>query len=113
MGVFARLLRRSKATEEARTAEAQVAGDETAAAPGSEEASGARADGTAARPGAAREAAEVAGTATTKESGEGSQTGEPAAKETGAVAGDGSVEIPRQQSSDAAADSGAGDGART
>lgn len=91
MGVFARLLRRSKATEEASTAAAQ--------------------DGT---PTAQSEAVTVE-PAETKESAE---ANEPAEAERTTGEADGgtsgeSVEIPQQQSAEEAADSEAGEGART
>ncbi|MCL8012962.1 hypothetical protein [Streptomyces sp. AS02] len=92
MGVFARLLRRSKATEEASTAEVQ------ADTPTAES--------------AAEEAAEAKGSTETKAE----DAAQPAAADsTEADGGDGDdgVEIPKQQSSDEAADSEAGEGART
>ncbi|MFF7309457.1 hypothetical protein [Streptomyces sp. NPDC008137] len=86
MGVFARLLRRSKATPEAPAAEAQSdtakAGSEAEEAAESPEAKGA--DG-------ATETAEASA-----EAGEGE-----------------GVDIPKQQSTDKAADNEAGEGART
>ncbi|MEU1481178.1 hypothetical protein [Streptomyces sp. NPDC005760] len=87
MGVFARLLRRSKATEEASTAETQ------ADVPTAES--------------AAEEAAE-AKEPTDAEGADGSTATE--AVEDAAAEG---VEIPKQQSAEAAADHEAGDGART
>ncbi|OUD03226.1 hypothetical protein [Streptomyces swartbergensis] len=88
MGVFARLLRRSKATEEA-PAEAQAgkatAGTEAEETAGAEAAKGA--DGAAEAVESATAAAEVTET-------EG-------------------VDIPKQQSTDKAADNEAGEGART
>ncbi|MEV8432735.1 hypothetical protein PGH47_31465 [Streptomyces sp. HUAS 31] len=84
MGVFARLFRRSKATEEASTVEVQAdtpTAEETAEAKGSVEAQ-------------AEEAA-------------------PTTSEAVASDGDDGVEIPKQQSADEAADSEAGEGART
>ncbi len=88
MGVFARLLRRSKATEET-PAEAQTdkatAGTEAEETAGAEAAKGA--EGAAEAAEAAAEAAEVTET-------EG-------------------VDIPKQQSTDKAADNEAGEGART
>ena len=88
MGVFARLLRRSKATEEARAAEVQAgagvaAEEDTAGAKGSAE----------------------AGTAETAQ--------ESTAPESGETTADGGVEIPKQQSVEEAADSEAAEGART
>ncbi|MEU6909268.1 hypothetical protein ABZ935_28650 [Streptomyces coeruleorubidus] len=88
MGVFARLLRRSKATEE-KPAEAQTdkatAGTEAEETAGAEAAKGA--EGAAEAAESATEAAEVTET-------EG-------------------VDIPKQQSTDKAADNEAGEGART
>ncbi|MDK1346834.1 hypothetical protein QNO09_26705 [Streptomyces sp. 378] len=84
MGVFARLLRRSKATAETPAAEARTdttTETETEAAETAEPKNG---DGTA-------EAAEPAAEATESEG----------------------VDIPRQQSTDKAADNEAGEGART
>ncbi|KUO17531.1 hypothetical protein [Streptomyces dysideae] len=92
MGVFARLLRRSKAAEETSTAEAQ-------------------ADTLSAEP-AADEAAEVTEPA---EAGTEETAGSTATEAVEAVAAESveSVEIPQQQSADKAADSEAGEGART
>jgi len=89
MGVFARLLRRSKAAEETSTAEAQ-------------------ADTLSAEP-AADEAAEVTEPA---EAGTEETAGSTVTEAVEAVAAE-SVEIPQQQSADKAADSEAGEGART
>lgn len=90
MGVFARLLRRSKATEEA--APAAEAGSDTAQA--------------------GSEAAEAASTAEVK-----AAEGTPEAAEPGVKGSEGAesegVDIPRQQSTDKAADNEAGDSART
>ncbi|MEU1197952.1 hypothetical protein ABZ446_17205 [Streptomyces sp. NPDC005813] len=84
MGVFARLLRKSKATEEASTAEVQT---------------GPR--------GAAAEAE------TAEEAKASSETGGPAtAEKTAATAAEEDVEIPQQQTADKAADNEAGEGAR-
>ncbi|MFJ3224085.1 hypothetical protein ACIPJS_12020 [Streptomyces sp. NPDC086783] len=84
MGVFARLLRRSKAAEEASTAEAET---------------GAVTAGTDAEtPDEAKGSHGTESEAATEESSE-------------ATASDG-VDIPKQQSADEAADSEAGDGAR-
>jgi hypothetical protein len=84
MGVFARLLRRSKAAEEASTAEAET---------------GAVTAGTDAEtPDGAKGSHGTESEAATEESSE-------------AAAPDG-VDIPKQQSADEAADSEAGDGAR-
>lgn len=88
MGVFARLFRRPKATGETRTAEAQAdgsTGDTTAGAAGTEEPKG------------------------SAEAGKGA---EPAVKEAGEVTATEAVDIPKQQSSEAAG-SEAGEGART
>ncbi|MET9912584.1 hypothetical protein ABZZ74_38370 [Streptomyces sp. NPDC006476] len=90
MGVFARLLRRSKATEEASTAAAQ---DDTPTA------QSAQSEAVA----VAEESAEV------KESAEAAQAKNEA---DGDTSGEG-VEIPQQQSAEEAADSEAGEGART
>jgi hypothetical protein len=87
MGVFTRLFRRSKATEETRTAEVR-AGE---AGAGTESAAG---------------AAEPKGSAETPET-----TG-PAEKEADEVTGTDTVEIPKQQSAEAA-DSETDEGART
>ncbi|MGW0863159.1 hypothetical protein [Streptomyces sp. NPDC002611] len=93
MGVFARLLRRSKATPEASAAEAQT---DTAKA-GSE----------------AEEAAE-APEAKGAEGAEGAGEAAEASAETAAEATEGEgVDIPKQQSTDKAADNEAGEGART
>ncbi|GGV85777.1 hypothetical protein [Streptomyces griseoloalbus] len=90
MGVFARIFRRSKATEETRTAEAGT-------------------DGATAEPGAQ----DAAGAAEPKGSAEAPEGVDPAVKEAdGEVTGTESVEIPKQQSSEAA-DNDAGEGART
>ncbi|MEU0785317.1 hypothetical protein ABZ341_27520 [Streptomyces sp. NPDC006173] len=83
MGVFTRLLRRSKATEEASTAEAQAPA------------------------GPAGTEAEVAVDA---EGSSGSEGGATAATAEAGTAED--VDIPRQQTADQAADNEAGDGAR-
>jgi hypothetical protein len=88
MGVFARLLRRSKATEEASTAAAQ---DDTPTAQSAQSEA------------VAEESAEV------KESAEAAQAKTEA---DGDTSGEG-VEIPQQQSAEEAADSEAGEGART
>ncbi|MEV5439027.1 hypothetical protein AB0K80_23880 [Streptomyces sp. NPDC052682] len=90
MGVFAWLLRRSKATEEAPAAQARAdapdaAGAETGEKPGSAEAKGSSEAPQAAKP--AAQSAEAAGTE--------------------------AVEIPKQQSTEEAADNEAGEGART
>jgi hypothetical protein len=90
MGVFARLLRRSKATEEASTAAAQDS-TPTAQSEAAEE------------PTAAEEPAEANGPAEAAE----------AKGETDADTSGEGVEIPQQQSAEEAADSEAGEGART
>jgi hypothetical protein len=92
MGVFARLLRRSKTTEEAATTEAQADAPKAEAE--------------------AQETAEAKGS--TKA--EADARAEDAVEETAAAAdedtsGEG-VDIPKQQSADEAADSEAGEGAR-
>ncbi|WP_338783524.1 hypothetical protein [Streptomyces sp. DG1A-41] len=89
MGVFARLLRRSKATEEATAAEAQA--DEATVGAEAEESAGAEAaKGTDGAAEAAQPAAEAAEVTETK-----------------------GIDIPKQQSTDKAADNEAGEGART
>ncbi|MFF7451967.1 MULTISPECIES: hypothetical protein [unclassified Streptomyces] len=94
MGVFARLLRRSKATEETSTTEAGAA--PLTAEPEVEEAAAEAPAGT--EPKAGSEAGEpVEPTATES-------------VESGAAEG---VDIPKQQSADEAADRDAGDSART
>jgi hypothetical protein len=90
MGVFARIFRRSKAAEEASTAEAQ-------------------ADTPTAEP-AAEEATEAKGEAEAKAD---EDTAQPVVSESVEADGDDGVEIPKQQSADEAADSEAGEGART
>lgn len=92
MGVFARLLRRSKATVETPAAEAQT--DTAKAGPEAEAAEAAEAKGAD----GAEEAAETAAEATT----EASKSTEPEG-----------VDIPKQQSTEKAADNEAGEGART
>jgi hypothetical protein len=89
MGVFARLLRRSKATEEASTAEA-------------------KADTPTAEP-AVQEAAETKGSteATTEDA------VEATVAEADTDTADEGVEIPKQQSADGATDREAGESART
>ncbi|GHH26899.1 hypothetical protein [Streptomyces lanatus] len=89
MGVFARIFRRSKASEEASTAEvqadtptAEAAAEQTAEAEGSVEA-------------------------------QAEDTAQPVSAESVEGDGDDGVEIPKQQSADEAADSEAGEGART
>ncbi|MGX1565389.1 hypothetical protein [Streptomyces sp. NPDC055506] len=90
MGVFARLLRRSKTTAEAPAAEAQA--DTAKAGPEAEEASG---DPEAKAADGATEAAEASAEAPAE-----------------ATEGEG-LDIPKQQSTDKAADNEAGEGART
>ncbi|MFI7016956.1 hypothetical protein [Streptomyces sp. NPDC050164] len=90
MGVFARLLRRSKATEEAPAAEAQA--DKATAGTEAEETAGAEA--------AVKGADGVA------------EAAAPAAAAAEATESEG-VDIPKQQSTDKAADNEAGEGART
>ncbi|MFE2098388.1 MULTISPECIES: hypothetical protein [unclassified Streptomyces] len=91
MGVFARLLGRSKATQEAAPDEVQT-GTESGAAEVVAEAD---------------RAAEAKGSA---EDGREGEAAEAKATESGAAE---SAEIPKQQSADAAADSEAGESART
>ncbi|MFF6912338.1 hypothetical protein [Streptomyces sp. NPDC012466] len=89
MGVFARLFRRSKATAETPAAEART--DTATAEPETE----------------AAETAEA-------KSGDGTgETAEPAAEATAEVTETEGVDIPKQQSTDKAADNEAGEGART
>ncbi|CAL9293306.1 hypothetical protein ABZ568_27600 [Streptomyces olindensis] len=91
MGVFARLLRRSKATTEASSA-AEAQADTAKAGSEAEEAA---------------EAAEAKGA-------DGATGADKPAAEAGAeVTGTEGVDIPKQQSSDKAADNEAGEGART
>jgi hypothetical protein len=85
MGVFARLLRRSRTTEEAQAAEA-----------------GAAQPTVPAEAGATDEAKDTTGAAQ-----------EAAAEQTACAAADDGVEIPRQQSAENAVDSEADQGART
>ncbi|GGV83406.1 hypothetical protein ABZ178_29700 [Streptomyces massasporeus] len=92
MGVFARLLRRSKATAETPAAEAQT--DTAKAGPETEAADAAETKGTA----GAEEAAEPTAEATTEASTSTESEG---------------VDIPKQQSTEKAADNDAGEGART
>ncbi|GAB2720395.1 hypothetical protein [Streptomyces bullii] len=91
MGVFARLLRRSKATGEAPATEA--AAETSATGPAAEEKSEA-----AEAKGSSSEAAGTTGTEPTADSAQGTGTE--------------GVEIPRQQSTEEAADNEAGEGAR-
>lgn len=92
MGVFARLFRRPKTTEETAAAEARA--DGVTAGAGTEDGIGAQ---------------DAAGTTEPK-----GTTGapEPAVQEAGRVTGAEAVDIPKQQSSEAAG-SEAGEGART
>ncbi|MEU9269448.1 hypothetical protein AB0E04_28905 [Streptomyces sp. NPDC048251] len=103
MGVLARIFRRSKATEEA-TAETASAADASTGTPadgvGAERTGEPTQESAEAGPGA-----EKAGNAAEPET---EKTTEPVA-----VAGTDGVEIPRQQSAEEAADSEAGEGART
>ncbi|MFD7245743.1 MULTISPECIES: hypothetical protein [Streptomyces] len=92
MGVFARLLRRSKATAETPAAETQS--DTAKAGPETETAEAAETKGTD----GAEEAAEPTAEATTE-----------ASKSTESEG----VDIPKQQSTEKAADNEAGEGART
>ncbi|MFF5847476.1 hypothetical protein ACIP4T_38360 [Streptomyces massasporeus] len=92
MGVFARLLRRSKATAETPAAEAQT--DTAKAGPETEAAEAAETKGTD----GAEEAAEPTAEATTEASTSTESEG---------------VDIPKQQSTEKAADNEAGEGART
>lgn len=89
MGVFARLLRRSKATAETPAAEAQT--DTAKAGPEAE----------------AAEAAETKGTERAEEA------AEPAGEAAAEVTESEGVDIPKQQSTEKAADNEAGEGART
>lgn len=95
MGVFARLLRRSKATEEAPAAEVQA----DAVTAGSEAEKTEKASGT----GEAAPAKEADGAA---------ESAAPAAAVAEAVETEG-VDIPKQQSTDKAADNEPGESART
>ncbi|MFG2516247.1 hypothetical protein [Streptomyces sp. NPDC048584] len=89
MGVFARIFRRSKTTEETRAPEARA--DEAAAGTGTEDTTGA---------------------AEPKESARAPESTGPAERRAKEVTGTDTVEIPKQQSAEAA-DSEAGEGART
>lgn len=108
MGVFARLFRRSKTTEETRTVEARADGAAAGAGPRDGTAED---DGTGPQDGTG--SGDAAGTAEPKGSSGAPETGEPPVRETGQVVGTEAVEIPRQQSSETAAGSEAGEGART
>ncbi|WP_329268123.1 hypothetical protein [Streptomyces pseudovenezuelae] len=115
MGVFARLLRRSKATEEASTAETQAdiptaesAAEEAAQAKGStdvEGGAGTEVDSPAEAEAADSDTATATATAKGTDGSTATEDGEDAAAE--------GVEIPKQQSAAAAADHEAGEGART
>ncbi|KJK39694.1 hypothetical protein UK15_11770 [Streptomyces variegatus] len=94
MGVFARLLRRSKATAETPAAEAQT--DTAKAGPEAQAAEAAETKGIE----GAEEAAEPAGEAAAE------------VTESEGVESEG-VDIPKQQSTEKAADNEAGEGART
>ncbi|MEY9485824.1 hypothetical protein RKD24_005021 [Streptomyces calvus] len=89
MGVFARIFRRSKTTEETQAA-------------------GTGAEGAATE----RPTEDAAGAVEPKASDEAPKTAEPAVKEAEGVTGE-SVDIPKQQQSSDAADSETGEGART
>ncbi len=89
MGVFARLFRRSKTTEETRAAETRT--DPAPTGP---------------------EADDAAGSAEPQGSAEARETAEATAKEADEVGSGESVDIPKQQSSESAG-SEAGEGART
>jgi hypothetical protein len=97
MGVFARLLRRSKATAETPAAEAQNETAKAGTEPETVEA----------------QTAEAARTAETKGDGETPEAAEPAAEATPEVTESEGVDIPKQQSTEKAADNEAGEGART
>ncbi|MEU1319586.1 hypothetical protein [Streptomyces tibetensis] len=96
MGVFARLLRRSKATAETPAAEAH---NDTAKAGTEAETAGAQ-------------TAEAARTAAAKGNDETPVAAEPAAEATPEVTESEGVDIPKQQSTEQAADNEADEGAR-
>ncbi|GAA2305354.1 hypothetical protein GCM10010234_55900 [Streptomyces hawaiiensis] len=96
MGVFARLLRRSKATAETPAAEAQ---NDTVKAGAEAETAGAQ-------------TAEAAQTAGTKGDDETPEAAEPAAEAAPEATEAEGVDIPKQQSTEQAADNEAGEGAR-
>ncbi|WP_020125062.1 hypothetical protein [Streptomyces sp. 303MFCol5.2] len=108
MGVLARIFRRSKATEEA-TAGTASAADASTGTPAGGVGAGRTGEPTpaqdSAEAGAEQAGPEQAGNAAEPET---EKTTEPVA-----VGGTDGVEIPRQQSAEEAADSEAGDGART
>ncbi|SER96495.1 hypothetical protein SAMN04487983_102641 [Streptomyces sp. yr375] len=115
MGVLARLFRRSKVTEELATEETTAAVEASAGTPedGTEAAQVDEADQAA----EASQGATGAGDTALKETRTQPETETETRKATGSatesvVAADG-VEIPRQQSAEEAADSGAGESART
>lgn len=105
MGVLARLFRRSKASEEAATEEATA----------TEAPSGTTPDGTPEEGAEVEQAAEAGHE--TAEAGDTTETESATVTGTGTaaepVATSDGVEIPRQQSAEEAADSEAGEGART
>ncbi|MFG3026970.1 hypothetical protein ACGFZJ_00250 [Streptomyces sp. NPDC048253] len=116
MGVLARIFRRSKATEEA-TAETTSAADASTGTP---------ADGVGAEqpgePAPTQESAEAeveaeveveVGAEKAEKAGNAAEPETEKTTEPVAVAGTDGVEIPRQQSAEEAADSEAGEGART
>ncbi|MET8409913.1 hypothetical protein ABZV34_17740 [Streptomyces sp. NPDC005195] len=135
MGVFARLLRRSKAAEEASIAEVPdgtltaEAGAETGAGTdadvtttdaevttGAEGIADAGADATADAGGAAEPvpepvAEEATGSSESENAGKYGRKAEPARAATGAAPSE-DVEIPQQQTAEKAADNGAGESAR-
>ncbi|MGW6908611.1 hypothetical protein [Streptomyces sp. NPDC054940] len=102
MGVFARLLRRSKAAEEASTVEAQA--DTPTAEPVTE---------VAAEAAEAKESAETKADEAKADEAAESTAARSTAAESVETDADDSVEIPKQQSADETADSEAGEGART
>ncbi|MEU3615234.1 hypothetical protein ABZ725_23320 [Streptomyces sp. NPDC006872] len=107
MGVLARLFRRSKAAEEAATEEATATEAPSGTTPEGTPEEGAEVEQAAE---AGHETAE-AGDTTETESASVTETGTGTAAEP--VAATDGVEIPRQQSAEEAADSEAGEGART
>jgi hypothetical protein len=111
MGVLARIFRRSKATEEA-TAETTSAAD----APTGTPADGVGAEQPAPTQESAEAEAEVGVGVGAEKAEKAGKAAEPETEKTTepvAVAGTDGVEIPRQQSAEEAADSEAGEGART
>ncbi|WP_328978615.1 hypothetical protein [Streptomyces canus] len=114
MGVFARLLRRSKATEEASTAETQA--DIRTAEPAAEEAGEAKgstgAEATAEAEVQTEPQTEGKTQVEVAEAAGGEDAGGATATEAVEDTAEG-VEIPKQQSADEAADREAGEGART